>query len=195
MKNLTLLTLALAVSASAAEYRFTMKPETTQVNWTLGDVLHTVHGTFKLLSGEIVFDPANGKASGDVVVDATSGNSGSGARDGRMHKNVLESAKYPEISFSPDRMEGKVELAGPSNVSLHGVFKIHGASHEISVPVQVNAHDGKMEAHIKFAVPFVEWGMKDPSTLFLKVNKSVDIDLGATGNLLSTTGNLANGSR
>jgi hypothetical protein len=92
-------------------------------------------------------------------------------------------------------MEGKVELAGTSNVSLHGVFRIHGASHEISVPVQVNAHDGKLEAHIKFAVPFVEWGMKDPSTLFLKVNKQVDIDLGTTGTLLSATSRLENSVR
>jgi polyisoprenoid-binding protein YceI len=185
MKSLTLIALALFLSypLSAAEYHLHLSPETTQVTWTLGDVLHTVHGTFKLKRGEIVFDTDNGKASGEVVVDATSGESGSGARDGRMHKNVLESAKYPEVSFSPDHVEGRVELTGTSNVKLHGMFKIRGAAHEITVPVQVTAKDDQLTAIIKFDVPFVAWGMKDPSTLFLKVDKSVAIDMQFTGSL------------
>jgi polyisoprenoid-binding protein YceI len=181
MKNLTLITLALALSlspaASAAEYHLLLAPDSTRVNWTLGDVLHTVHGTFKLKCGEIVFDTGSGKASGDVVVDAASGQSGSSARDGRMHKSVLESAKYPEIAFSPDHVEGKVERTGTSNVKLHGIFTIHGAAHELTVPVRVTAQGDKLDANLKFDVPFVAWGMKDPSTLFLKVNKEVQIEM------------------
>lgn len=183
MKSLILIALALSVSypLSAAEYHLHLSPESTQVNWTLGDVLHTVHGTFKLKRGEISFDTDNGKASGEVVVDATSGDSGSGARDGRMNKNVLESSKFPEVSFCPDHVEGKIGLTGASNVKLHGMFNIHGAAHEITVPVQVTAKDDRLTAKLKFAVPFVAWGMKDPSTLFLKVEKSVDVDMQLTG--------------
>lgn len=181
MRKLALLALSLAFPANAAEYHFQLNAEGTQVNWTLGDVLHTVHGTFKLKRGDISFDPETGKASGEIVVDATSGNSGSGARDGRMHKNVLESAKYPEIVFSPDRVEGKIDLAGASSVKLHGTFKIHGAAHEITARVEVSAKGDQLVSKIKFAVPFVAWGMKDPSTLFLKVDKSVDIEMTATG--------------
>ena len=155
------------------------------MNWTLGDVLHTVHGTFKLKRGEITFDNESGKAGGEVVVDAASGESGSSARDRRMHKNILESAKFPEVSFSPDHVEGKVELTGTSNVKLHGIFKIHGASHEITVPVQVTAKDNQISAKLKFDVPYVAWGMKDPSTLFLKVDKSVEIEMQTTVGLSS----------
>ena len=153
------------------------------MTWALGDVLHTVHGTFQLRHGDIVFDNETGKAGGEVVVDATSGESGSGTRDGRMHKNVLESAKYPDVSFTPDHLEGKVELTGVSNVKLHGTFRIHGGAHEITVPVKVTANGGSLDAEIKFEVPFVAWGMKDPSTLILRVNKSVEIVLRATGRL------------
>jgi hypothetical protein len=32
-------------------------------------------------------------------------------------------------------------------------------------------------------VPYASWGMKNPSTLFLKVSESVDIDLTAAGTL------------
>jgi polyisoprenoid-binding protein YceI len=171
------LLLSLTVTATAADFRVELSPETTKINWTLGDVLHTVHGTFRLKRGEIHFDPESGKASGEVVVDATSGESGSGARDSRMHKNVLESQKYPEISFAPDRVEGKVQQSGTSSLKLHGVFRIHGAPHEITVPVEVATKENQLTANIRFEIPYVPWGMKDPSTFILKVGKSVEIDI------------------
>jgi polyisoprenoid-binding protein YceI len=182
------LLLAIAISASAADYNLQLAAETTQVSWTLGDVLHTVHGTFKLKRGGIHFDPESGKAGGDVVVDATSGNSGNGARDSRMHKNVLESQKYPDVSFAPDRVEGKVELTGTSTVKLHGIFTIHGAAHEITVPVVITAKNNQLTASIKFDVPYVAWGMKDPSTLFLKCNKSVEIEIQTAGHVAPGNG-------
>jgi len=171
----------LTITAMAADYHLELAPETTRISWTLGDVLHTVHGTFKLKRGDIHFDPESGKASGEVVVDAASGESGSGARDSRMQKNVLESTKYPEVWFAPDRVEGKVGLTGTSTVTLHGVFKIHGAAHEITVPAQVTAQGSQLAAIIKFDVPYVAWGMKDPSTFILKVSKSVEIEVQARG--------------
>jgi polyisoprenoid-binding protein YceI len=187
MKRLILTALSFALCAGAAEYQLHLTPETTQVNWTLGDVLHTVHGTFKLRRGDIVFDPETGKAGGEIVVDAASGESGSGARDGRMHKNVLESARYPDATFIPDRLEGKVDLAGTSNPKLHGTFTIHGAAHEIVVPVQITAKTDALDVTIDFNVPYVAWGMKDPSTFVLRVSKEVRIEMHAVCRL--TPGN------
>ncbi|HEY3836694.1 MAG TPA: YceI family protein [Bryobacteraceae bacterium] len=178
------LVLTLASSAGAADYHLSLEPDCTKVNWTLGDVLHTVHGTFKLRKGDIIFNNETGKAAGQVVVDTTSGESGSNARDGRMHKNVLESVRFPDAAFAPDHLEGKVDLAGTSNVKLHGTFTIHGAAHELTVPVRVTANGEKLEANIKFEVPFVAWGMKDPSTLFLKVNKAVEVEVQSQGHLV-----------
>lgn len=185
MRNFSrmILVLFLAIPAMGAEYHLQLTPDTTKVQWTLGDVLHTVHGTFKLKRGDIRFDPETGKASGEAVVDTTSGNSGSGARDGRMNKNVLESDKYPEAVFTPDQVEGKLELEGPSNIQLHGSLKIHGATHEIMVPVQVLAKEGALTASLKFDVPYVAWGMKDPSTFILKVSKSVALEIQTTGHV------------
>jgi len=155
----------------------------TKVNWTLGDVLHTVHGTFKVKSADLWFDPATGKAGGKIVVDAASGDSGSKARDSRMNKNVLESDKYPELLLVPESVEGKVSLAGESQAKLHGAFTIHGATHEIVMQVKSHIEGGKFSATISFPVPYQEWGMKNPSTLFLKVNDTVAIDIQAAGEI------------
>ena len=56
----------LAVSASAQEQSFQMDPAQTSVKFTLGDVLHTVHGTFKLKQGTLQLQPA-GKMAGEIV--------------------------------------------------------------------------------------------------------------------------------
>jgi polyisoprenoid-binding protein YceI len=169
--------LAAASSIPSEETVLQIDPSQTKVEFTLAALLHTVHGSFLLKRGNIRFDAATGKASGDLVVDATSGATGSGARDRNMHKNVLESARYPEIVFRPDRVEGKVTLQGTSHVELHGIFSIDGAEHEITLPAVVENDDGQYTADIAFAVPYVQWGMKNPSTLFLRVSDKVEISI------------------
>jgi len=175
MKKLAAFILLGAAMAAAQPISLDMDPAQTQVEFVLPSTLHTIHGTFALKHGAIQFDPATGKASGELVVDATTGNSGGGARDRRMNKEILQSDRYREIAFRPDRVEGKVAVDGPSQVQLHGMFSIHGAEHEIYVPVDVAASGGQYGATAHFAVPYVQWGMKNPSTLFLRVNDKVEI--------------------
>ena len=169
--------LAAASSIPAEDTVLQIDPSQTKVEFTLADVLHTVHGNFVLKRGNLRFDAVTGKASGELVVDAASGDSGSGARDRNMHNNVLESARYPEIVFRLDRVEGKVTLQGTSHVGLHGMFSIHGAGHEITLPAVVENDDGQYAATMTFAVPYVQWGMKNPSTLFLRVSDKVEISI------------------
>jgi polyisoprenoid-binding protein YceI len=172
-----------ASSGSFAEETVVFDPARSTVEFTLGDVLHTVHGSFKLKSGAVSFDPVVGKASGALIVDATSGDSGSGARDRRMHKNILESGRYPEIVFTPDRIQGKVMLDGASQIQVHGLFRIHGGQHEMTLPFQVQAEAGQVTATTRFPIPYVKWGMKNPSTFLLKVSDTVDIGIRAVGRL------------
>jgi polyisoprenoid-binding protein YceI len=179
---LTLLA-ALVISAAAQETALQLDPAQTSVKFTLGDVLHTVRGTFQLKHGALQFEPASGKISGEVVVDATSGESGSGMRDRKMHKEILESELYPEIAFRPDRIEGGVASQGKSSVKVHGMFNIHGVDREITVPADVEMSADHWTATVHFTVPYQKWGMKNPSTLFLRVKDSVEIDLVAAGNV------------
>jgi polyisoprenoid-binding protein YceI len=174
---------AASVAASAQSLAFQLDPQHTTVNYTLGDVLHTVRGAFHLKQGSLRLDASTNKLSGEIVVDARSGDSGSGMRDRKMHREVLESERYPEIAFHPDRVEGTVALQGKSSVHIHGIFSIHGVDHELNVPAEVEMSSDHWSATIHFAVPYASWGMKNPSTLFLKVSESVDIDIAAAGTL------------
>jgi polyisoprenoid-binding protein YceI len=172
------------LSAAAQQSNLQLDPARTSVKFTLGDVLHTVHGTFQLKHGALQFDSSSGKVSGEIVVDAKSGESGSGMRDRKMHREVLESEKYSEISFRPDRVEGAVAKTGKSSVKVHGMFAIHGVDREITVPAEVEMAADHWTATVHFTVPYEKWGMKNPSTLFLRVNDSVEIDLTTSGSVV-----------
>jgi polyisoprenoid-binding protein YceI len=193
-----LLTLGVLLSASAAhrppqaeaqpdanQIVLTLDPAQSKVHWTLGSTLHTVHGTFRLKRGTLHVESENGKASGEIVADATSGESGNDSRDKKMHKEILESARYTEVVFRPDRVEGKVPTQGSTTVQLHGTFSLHGSEHELTVPVQAELATDHWKGTAKFSVPYIQWGLKSPNNFFLKADPSVNIDLQLTGDVQS----------
>jgi polyisoprenoid-binding protein YceI len=175
---------ALATTAATAQDTvLQLDPANTSVKFTLGDVLHTVRGSFQLKQGTLQFDPVSGKVSGQIVVDAKSGDSANGMRDRKMHREILESERYPKITFRPDQIKGTVAPQGKSKVQVRGIFSIHGTDHEITVPADVEMETDHWTAAVHFTIPYVKWGMKNPSTLFLRVNDSVLMDLVASGSL------------
>ena len=165
-----------------------LDPAKTTVRFTLHDVLHTVHGTFQLKSGVIHFDPSTGGASGNVIIDATSGESGNQSRDKKMHKNILQSQQYPTIEFSPKQLMGQVALQGSSQVQLKGIFQLHGSQHDLTLTLPVQVSGDQLSATTHFDVPYEAWGLKNPSTLFLRVSNTVQIDITAVGSLQAQRG-------
>jgi polyisoprenoid-binding protein YceI len=168
---------------SGNEIVLSLDPAQSKVHWTLGSTLHTVHGTFALKRGLLRLDPATGKASGEIVADATSGESGNDSRDKKMHKEILESARYTEVVFRPDRVDGRVSMQGSSSVQVHGTFLLHGAEHELTVPVQSELTSDHWKGTGKFNVPYIQWGLKNPSNFLLKADPSVDVELDIAGGL------------
>jgi polyisoprenoid-binding protein YceI len=156
---------------------FVIDPAKTEIEYIVDSTLHTVHGTFQLKRGDLRFETATGKASGELLVDAGSGDSGSKGRDKRMSVHVLESADFPQIAFRPDRVEGTLAPKGKSQIQLHGMFVLHGAPHEMTLSLTVDAADGTYTGSTTFEIPYVKWGLKNPSTLFLRVNDTVRINV------------------
>jgi len=179
-----ILLLASVIWSAAQQRTLQLDPSKSSIDFTLDAVLHSVHGKFHAKPGALAFDPASGSISGEIRVDAKSGETGNGMRDRKMHKDVLESERYPEISFSPDRVEGAVASQGTSQVMVHGIFRIHGVDREITVPAEIEVSPDSWSAKVHFTIPYVKWGMKNPSTLFLRVSDAVEIDLAAGGNVV-----------
>jgi len=185
--------LALGTPLRAQEIVVTLDPAQTRVEFTLGATLHTVHGSFRIKSGEIRFEPGTGKASGKVVVDATSGESGNSSRDKKMHREILESEKFPEITFTLTQVKGALNPAAVAQLEVSGVFRLHGAEHALTLNVAVQPSGGQqalaplskdqLQATTQFAIPYVQWGLKNPSSFLLRVSEKVDIEVHVVGKL------------
>jgi polyisoprenoid-binding protein YceI len=169
--------------ARAQEMSFQLDAAQSRVQFTLSATFHEVHGTFQLRSGTIRFNPASGEASGSLIVDATSGQTGNERRDRRMHRQILEDQKYPEIVFAPQHITGKLEPQGTSTMELQGLLTLHGEQHPMTfiMPVQVNQNQASAEVH--FILPYMNWGLKNPSTFVLRVSDKVSVDVHAVGRL------------
>lgn len=178
-----LLLFTLVTSATAQQMALQIDPQQTSVRFSLDAALHSVHGSFQAKPGSLQFNPGSGVVFGQIVIDAKSGQTGIGIRDRKMHKDVIESATYPEITFRPDRITGAVILQGKSSPRVHGMIRIHGVDREIEVPVAFEMNGDRWTANVHFTLPYAKWGMRNPSTLFLRVSDSVEIDLSASGSV------------
>ncbi len=167
----------------SSEWVFEGDPEASSVTFELGATMHTVEGTAEVTGGSVRFDPAAGSASGRIEVSAESLETGNDGRDEDMHQKVLESERYPEIYFEAEELSGPFEPRGTSRVTLDGVFGIHGNEHPISLTFDVRAGGEALEASTEFRLPYVEWGMEDPSKFLLRVEKHVTVRIDAVGTL------------
>jgi polyisoprenoid-binding protein YceI len=170
-----------AKTLRAQELALELDPANTRIEFTLAATLHTVHGTFALKSGTIRFNPSTGSASGLVIVDAASGDSKNKNRDYKMHQEILESQLYPEVTFTPTKLSGKVELQGDSTVQLEGILRLHGAEHSVTLTLPVQAKENTLAARTHIAIPYVAWGLTNPSTFLLHVSDTVEVDITTVG--------------
>jgi polyisoprenoid-binding protein YceI len=174
------LALLLCAPAAAAEQSLVLDPSHTSVGFVLAATLHTVRGELDLVRGELRFDPARGGVAGEVVLDARSARTGIGARDRDMHERVLESARFPEITLRAERLEVLRRDAASAEVKLHATLGIHGAAHPVAIPARVTAlGEDRLVVEAAFRVPYVAWGMRDPSSFVLRVAKEVDVSVRA----------------
>ena len=175
------LVISSGAAARAAGQTLTFDPAASKIDFELGATLHSADGSVKLEQGAIRFDPDSGAASGEIVVDATSANTGSESRDRNMHAHVLESARFPKIVFRPERLDVKRRDATSADVELLGVLDMHGQQHPLSMPAKIAVRDGRLVVDAEFEVAYVDWGMRDYSNFVLRVDRHVTVTVHAEG--------------
>jgi hypothetical protein len=87
--------------------------------------------------------------------------------------------------FHPSQVEGKVASSGPSDVKVRGTLSVHGADHEITALVHAEFSASTWKGSASFDVPYVEWGIKNPSNFWLKAGKVVGIEVEMAGSFES----------
>lgn len=175
--------LSAAAPLAAQTLTFTLDPAATTIELHFGATMHSVDGTLRAKEGTIELDPSTGQASGRIVLDATSAQTGNSRRDQKMHQKILESPKYPEMVFTVERVSGTVNPAGRSELELHGTLDMHGARHPIDLVATARAEGEKITAVGRVTIPYLDWGMADPSFFVLRVEKEIHVEVKAVGRL------------
>ena len=185
MKSFAVLALAavLAPAALAQHQTFVVNPDASEVKITLNTTHEVVNGAFHVQSGSIEFDRGTPKMPGSVVVLAGSGKTGNDSRDKKMNKDILKVEQYATVSFEPKTYTGALALSGDSNLQVTGIFTLLGTPHEITIPILVHLEGTTATAKAHFVVPYVQWGLKNPSFLIWKADNDVAIDLSLAGRL------------
>jgi polyisoprenoid-binding protein YceI len=184
MKSFAVFALAamLAPAALAQHQTFVVNPDASEVKMTLKTTHEVVNGTFRVQSGSIEFDRSTRKMTGSVVVLAGSGKTGNGRRDKKMNKDILEVDQHATVSFEPKTCTG-IASSGDSTIQVTGIFTLLGTPHEITVPMLIHVDATSTTAKAHFVVPYVQWGLKNPSFMFWKADDDVAIDLNLVGTI------------
>ena len=174
---------AAAAPARAGEQALRLDPDATTIAFSLGATLHSVEGTIRLVSGEIRFDPVTGAASGEIVVDARSAGTGLDSRDREMHDEVLESAGHPRIVFRAGALRVVRRDAAGAVVELAGTLELHGETRPWKLPAKLVFDGDRVRIESNFRLPYVDWGLRDPSAFLLRVDRFVDVRVASEGRL------------
>jgi YceI-like domain len=185
MKSFAVLAVAvmLAPAAFARHQTFAVNSDASEVKMTLNTTHEVVDGTFHIQSGSIEFDRSAPKMSGSVVVLADSGKTGNDSRDKKMNKDILKVDQFATVSFAPKAYSGTIADSGDSTIQVSGVFTLLGTGHDLTISMQIHIDGSKATARAKFVVPYVQWGLKNPSFLIWKAENDVAIDLSLIGQI------------
>jgi len=183
MKSFAVLALAviLAPAALAQHQTFVVNPDASEVRMTLKTTHEVVNGAFHIQSGSIEFDRSNPTMSGSVTVLAGSGKTGNDSRDKKMDKDILKVEQYTTVSFAPKTYTGTIAPSGDSTIQVSGVFTLLGNPHDLTIPMQLHRDGSKATARAQFVIPYVQWGLKNPSFLIWKADNDVAMDLNLVG--------------
>jgi polyisoprenoid-binding protein YceI len=185
MKSFVVLALAvvLAPAVFAQHQTFAVNPDASEVKMKLKTTHEVVNGIFHVQFGSIDFDRTASHISGIVIVAAGSGKMGNDSRDKKMNKDILKVDQFATVSFAPKTYNGMIAALGDSTIQVSGLFTLLGTAHDLTIPMQIHVDGTKATAKAQFVVPYVQWGLKNPSFLIWKAENDVAIDLNLVGQI------------
>lgn len=179
---LSLALLLTSPAAAAGTLTLRLDPDASSLGFVLDATLHKVEGHLGTASGAVAFDPVSGEATGEVVIDLTAARTGNERRDRKMHDKVLETDRHPVATYRVSRISFRGPLQqGPNDVQLRGELDLRGDSHPIEVLATAELRGDRVTATGFLDVPYVDWGLHDPSFFVLRVGKEVRVELSIAG--------------
>jgi polyisoprenoid-binding protein YceI len=179
----TLLLATTSHPVSGESRRLAIQSTDSRVTFVVDATLHKVHGRVELVDSELRFDPETGDIEGQLLIDATSADTGNKKRDRKMHASVLRSSEHPTIVLETRNTEGLWLPDDASSLILHASLRLLDVDHDVSIPLTVTADESGLRVEGSFVIPYVAWGLENPSRFMLRVGKEVEIQFDLRGSL------------
>ena len=155
---------------------YQIDPAHSSANFSIRHMMVTnVRGSFKKVTGTVVYDPENPSASTvNAEIDASSINTNEDQRDTHLRSaDFLHVEQFPTITFRST----KVEKTGDDEFKIQGDLTIHGITKPVTLEVEGPAPEGKDP-----------WGnTRTGATAKTKIKRS---DFGLTWNAALETGGI-----
>ena len=153
MRRFPILAVAAAVAvlstgAVAQAVQYEIDPVHSSAQFSVRHMMvSNVRGEFAKLSGTVVYDPKNLKASSvEATIDATSINTHEPKRDEDLKSaDFFDVAKYPTLTFKSKQ----VEKAGEGKLRVTGDLTMHGVTKEVVLEVEGPTPEVKIGKNMK----------------------------------------------
>jgi polyisoprenoid-binding protein YceI len=137
--------------------------------------LHTFSGTSENLTGLIDLE----KGTVDFYLDLETLDTGNGKRDKDM-KLTLDTEKHPFGEFfGKITTEFDPQLEETQDVTVEGVFKIHGKEQNIQVKGQLTPDGDQITLKAGWILRLEDYDIEPPKLLFIKVDQEQEIEINA----------------
>jgi len=160
-----------SASAGAETVTYAIVPDESQVSYTVDEVfinqnnrLNTAVGTTSQISGEIVLDRVNPKNSQikPITIDISQFTSDSSRRDNALRDRFLESARFPEATFTSTQVEGLpdvIEEGKDYNLTITGDLTVKETSHPVSFDTQVRLEGDRLSGQATATLLMSDFGV------------------------------------
>ncbi len=174
--------------ATQGQQTYQIRQESSQARFVIDEVLRgspfTVNGTTNQISGQILVDPTRPSSAqlGTIRIDARTFATENSQRDRAIQNWVLQTAQYPEITFTPKQLMG---LPATGNVGetytfqIVGDLTVHGVTREETFDATLTpASSDRLVGDASTTIRYADWGISIPQVPAVAgVNEVVQLQL------------------
>jgi polyisoprenoid-binding protein YceI len=126
-------------------------------------------GRTNAVTGEVTLTANNNVLSAteaNFEVDVTKLKSDQGRRDNAIRTRGLQTDQFPTATFvlkTPIDVPQPALDGGRATVQAAGDLTLHGQTKSVTIPLEVQLNDGRVEVDGDYTFPFSDFGMEPPS--------------------------------
>ncbi len=161
---------AVPVQASGSGKVYKIDPTQSEAHYEVsetffqGNRLNLAIGRTKGIAGEVLVDftnPANSQI-GTIVIDVSQLTSDESRRDNFIRNNFLESAKYPQATFKPTKIDGLPAIVKPGDqltLKVTGDLTVKQTTKSVTFDVTLTANQDKVTGTASTQIALSDFGV------------------------------------